>query len=104
MKPRLYERIDLHEAVSAPARGLTPTARAEAELNGQRNARGAFERIAAHGYAPADPAFRELGTIMLANRVKDWGLPQPIAEAWLVSALAQFDALVSGCAFSNGVQ
>lgn len=90
MKPRLYR--------------LTDTARAEAELNGQRNARGAFERIAAHGYGTADPAFREIGSIMLANRVTDWEMPEPIAEVWLASALAQFEALVDGRGQGSGVQ
>lgn len=83
---------------------LTPAARAEAELNGQRNARGAFERIASHGYGTADRAFREIGVIMLTNRVRDWALPEPVAEVWLASALAQFDALVDGRGQGSGVQ
>lgn len=90
VKPQLYR--------------LTEAARAEAELNGQRNARGAFDRIAAHGYGTADRAFREIGVIMLTNRVKDWALPKPVADVWLASALAQFDALVDGRGQGSGVQ
>lgn len=83
---------------------LTEAARAQAELNGRRNAYGAFDRIVSHGYSTADLAFRELGEIMLANRVRDWDLPEPIAEVWLSSALAQFDALVAGRGHRGGVQ
>lgn len=90
VQPRLYQ--------------LTDAARAEAELNGQRNAHGAFERIAAHGYGTADRAFREIGVIMLNNRVQNWAMPEPVAKVWLASALAQFEALVDGRGQGSGVQ
>lgn len=90
LEPRLYR--------------LTDAARAEAELNGRRNAVGAFERIASHGYGTADRAFREIGVIMLEKRTRDWEMPEPVAEVWLASALAQFDALIDGRGRGSGVQ
>lgn len=83
---------------------LTEAGRAEAELNGRRNARGAFDLIASHGYGTADRSFREIGVLMLTNRTRDWGMPEDVAGVWLASALAQFDALVDGRGQGSGVQ
>lgn len=83
---------------------MTDAARAEAELNGRRNAVGAFDLIASHGYGTADRAFREIGAIMLERRTRDWDMPEAVAEVWLASALAQFNALVDGLGQGSGVQ
>lgn len=76
---------------------LTDAARLEAETNGRRSARAAFDRVSAHGYGTADPTFRELGVTLLTQWARKAGVSDEVREVWLASALAQFDALIARC-------
>jgi len=75
---------------------LTDTARLEAETNGRRSARAAFDRVSAHGYGTADPTFREIGVILLTKWAREGGVSDDVREVWLAGALARFDALIAG--------
>lgn len=75
---------------------LTNAARLEAETNGRRSARAAFDRVSAHGYGTADPTYREIGLILLTRWAREGGVSDEIREIWLASALAQLDALIAG--------
>jgi len=75
---------------------LPDAARHEAELNGRRSGRAAFDRVTKHGYSAADLAFREIGVTLLTRWVREGGVSDAVREVWLASALSQFDALIAG--------